>query len=236
MDTSDRATVRRAVVAVTIVSFSLAALMGIAALLSVTSFGDTEIRILLTTVVVGCASVLSLACLVPLETRWSAVAVAGFLVTLATAALALTMVWAESDLFSDDVAKALGVGITASVTLAQICLLLGVSVHRPSIWPLVATTIAVATVLAGLVIALVVGWDASDAGGRVIGIVAILDVLGTVVTLALGVFGGRADPALTVTVSPDLAARMRQQAEQTGRPVGQLVDEALERYLRTTGS
>ena len=61
-------------------------------------------------------------------------------------------------------------------------------------------------------------------------------MLGTVVTLALGVFGGRADPALTVTVSPDLAARMRQQAEQTGRPVGQLVDEALERYLRTTGS
>jgi len=230
MDTAQRAALRRGVVAVTIASFSLAALMGIAALLAGGDFGETEGRILLTTVVVGCASVVTLACLVPLETRWAVVSVAGSLVTLATAAYALVMVWVDTSSWSDGAYRALGVGITVSLTLAQMCLLLAVAVRRPSISLLVWGTVLVATVLAGLVIALIVGWDASDSGGRVIGIVAILDVLGTLVSIALGVFGAD-ERSLTVSLPPAVAARLRARSQETGRPVRDLVDEAVADYL-----
>ena len=53
MDTRAAKTdVRRAVLAVTISSFSIAALMGIGALLGAGGFGETSVRVLLTTVVV----------------------------------------------------------------------------------------------------------------------------------------------------------------------------------------
>jgi hypothetical protein len=232
MDTrTTKSDLRRAVLAVTIASFSLAALMGIMALLSDGDFGEGELRILVTTVVVGCASVLSLACLVPLETRWAPVSVAGFLLTLATAVLALAMIWASSDSWGDGALKTLGVGITLSVTLAQVCLLLGVSVRRPSVGLMVWLTVAVAALLAGQVIVLIVGdTEPGDGYWRLLGVVAILDVLGTLVTIALGVFGRDAE-ALSVTLSPEAAARVRAEALRTGQPVRALVDEAVARYF-----
>jgi hypothetical protein len=87
-----------------------------------------------------------------------------------------------------------------------------------------------AAVLAATVSALILGLDAGDGTARFIGVIAILDVLGTVVTIALGVFGNH-NASLTVTVSPDMAVRLRQEADQTGRPVRDLVDEAMTRYL-----
>ena len=232
MDTGETKTdVRRAVLAVTITSFSIAALMGIAALLGAGDFGETSLRILVTTVVVGCASVVTLACLVPVETRWAPVSVLGFALALGTAAFALVMVWVESVNWGDGAVKALGIGITLSVTLAQVCLLLGVSVRRPSTSPLVWITVALAAILAGQVIALIVGeGDAGDGFYRLLGVVAILDVLGTLVSIALGVFG-RDERVLTVTLSPAIAERVRAESRASGRPVTDLVDEAVAGYL-----
>jgi len=224
-----RTDVRRAVLAVTITSFSIAALMGIAALLG-SDFGETSLRILSTTVVVGCASVVTLACLVPVETRWSPVSVLGFVVTLGTAAFTLVMIWTESVDWGDGAYQALGIGVTLSVTLAQVCLLLGVSVRRPSVSPLVWTTIALSAILAGQVIALIVGEGAGDGFYRLVGVVAILDVLGTLVTIALGVFG-RDQRALSVTLPPEVAARVRAEAQSTGRTVSDVVGEAVLRHL-----
>jgi hypothetical protein len=62
-----------------------------------------------------------------------------------------------------------------------------------------------------------------------IGIVAILDVLGTLVTIALGVFG-RDEKGLTVTLTPRVAARLRARSLETGVPVTDLVDEAIAHY------
>jgi hypothetical protein len=230
MQTRTHASVRRAVVAVTIVSFSVAALMGIAALLSSATFGDTASRVLLTTVIVGCASVVTLACLVPIDSRWAFVSIAGFSVTLATAAFALLMVWVNTDSWDESAFRALGVGVTLSLTVAQMCLLLGVSVRRPAVSPLVWATLVLATLLAGLVIALIVGWNASDAGGRVIGIVAILDVLGTLVAIALGIFGSD-QRSLTVTFTPALTEMVRSRATATGRTPDDVVIEAVRAYL-----
>lgn len=232
MDTGEtRTDVRRAVLAVTITSFSIAALMGIAALLGAGDFGETEARILGTTVLVGCGSVLTLACLVPLETRWRVASIGGFLLTLGTVVLALAMIWDASVAENDTGEKALGIGITLALTLAQLCLLLGVSVRRPSVSPLVWITIALAMVLAGLVISLIVGEsEPSDGVWRLLGVVAILDVLGTLVAIAIGVFG-RDERVLAVTLSPAVADRVRAESQATGRPVKDIVDEAVAHHF-----
>jgi len=231
MDTRAAKTdLRRVVLAVTITSFSIAALMGIAALLG-GEFGDTSARILLTTVVVGCASVLTLACLVPFETRWMAVSVTGFLVTLATATLALLITWVDSEGWGEGMLQTLGVGITLALTLAQVCLLLGVSVRKPSVSVLVWLTVAVAAVVAGMVITVIVGdSEPGDGFWRLLGVVAILDVLGTLVCIAIGVFS-RDERVLSVTLSPAVAARVRAESQDTGRPVQELVDEAVAHYF-----
>ena len=56
MDTPSTAPVRRAILALVIGSFSIAALMGVVALLS-GDFDETQGKVLLTTLVVGCASI-----------------------------------------------------------------------------------------------------------------------------------------------------------------------------------
>jgi hypothetical protein len=77
-----------------------------------------------------------------------------------------------------------------------------------------------------LVNALIYGYDAPDGSLRALGVVAILDVLGTLVTLAIGVFG-RDEGTLTVALSPEVAARLRARSRETGRPVRDQVDEAV---------
>lgn len=231
MDTrAARTDVRTAVLAVTIASFSIAALMGIAALLGPGDFGETSVRVLLTTVVVGCASVVTLCCLVVVGRRFQPVGVLGFLLTVATAALGLVMVWSGSDSLVEDLYQTFGVAVTASLTLAQVCLLLGLAGARRSLAPLLWSTVVLALVVASMVSALITGYEPADGFLRVLGVVAILDVLGTLVTIAIGVFG-RHDRALGVSLPPATAARLRAESSATGRPVRELVDEAVVRYL-----
>ena len=92
MDTRAAKTdVRRAVLAVTISSFSIAALMGIGALLGAGDFGVTSVRVLLTTVVVGCGSILTLCCLAAVGGRFNVIGMNGFLLALTTVGLGLLM-------------------------------------------------------------------------------------------------------------------------------------------------
>ncbi|HEY3528620.1 MAG TPA: hypothetical protein VGK78_05675 [Nocardioides sp.] len=234
MNTGDRVTstgttktdVRRAVLAVTISSFSIAALMGIAALLGAGDLGETSVRVLLTTVVVGCASVVTLCCLAVVGRRFEPVGVVGFLVALGTAGLGLLMVWGGSDDLIENLYHTFGVAVTASLTLAQICLVLGLAGARRSLAPLMWGTVGLALVVAVMVSSMITGNDASDSFLRGLGVVGILDVLGTLVTIAVGVFG-RGDRSLTVTLSPALAARLEAESAATGRRVRDLVDDAL---------
>ena len=77
MGTATTAPIRRAIVRTTIGSFSLAALMGIIALLGGGHFGATQGRVLLTTLLVGVVSIAVLCFLVTAGRRsrasaWSA--------------------------------------------------------------------------------------------------------------------------------------------------------------------
>ena len=222
--------VRRAVLAVTITSFCLAALMGIAVLLGAGDLGETGFRVLITTVMVGCASVVTLCCLVAVGDRFAPVGVAGLLVTLSTTLLGLLLLWGSWDDVSQRLGETYGVAITASLTLAQVCLLLGRAAPRRRLAPLMWGSVALAVVVAGMVSALIYEYDASDGYVRTLGVIAILDVLGTLVTIALAVFGR--DPGeLTVSISltEATATRLRALAADTGRSVSELADEALER-------
>jgi hypothetical protein len=225
-----RSDVRRAVLAVTISSFSIAALMGIAALLGAGDFGETGFRILATTVVVGCASVVTLCCLVVVGGRFQLIGFVGLLLTLVTAVLGLVLTWANTDEIFDDMGETFGVAITWSLTLAQICLLLGLAGERRKLAPMMWTTTVLSVLVGSMVSAMVYEYDPADGFLRTLGIIAILDVLGTLITIAVGVFG-RDSRHRTLTLLPALAARLQAESDATGRSVPELVDEALGRYF-----
>jgi predicted neutral ceramidase superfamily lipid hydrolase len=230
-----RSDLRRLVLTVTITSFAVAALMGIAALLEPGSFGGTEIRVLLTTVAAGCGSLLALCCMAVLGGRFQSAGVVGLMAVALTTLFSLLLIWASTASDSEHALRAWGLCVTASLSLAQVCLLLGLAGRRTSLAWLMWATVSVITLLAGLVSALLLGWDGNEGAFRLIGVVAILDVLGTLVAVAFGVFG-RDDSrtvrdAGRVSVRPETAARLRALGEQTGRPAADLVDEAVSRYL-----
>jgi len=234
---NETSTFRRTAATLTIGSFSLAALMGIVALLAGGSFGEGEGRVLLTTLIVGCASVCVLCYLATAGTPWSTVGVAGAVVLVLPVVTALLLVWADWDLFDDTmdgVLKAFGVGVVGAVTLAQVCLLLALAGGRRSLGFVLWSTVGLAVLLALLVSGLILGQSGPDDLWRVIGVVAILDVLGTLVTIALARFGDRGAPrgsGLQVTLSAVHARALEDLSRRTGRTPDELVDAAVERYL-----
>jgi hypothetical protein len=240
MGTTRLSPVRRTVVRLTVGSFSLAALLGVAALLRPGRFGGTEGRILLTTLIVGVTSVLMLCYLAPTGDRSRLVGMAGEATALLSAVSVLVMVWGYRDT-DPPIALVRTFGVTGvlALTCAQFSLLLSVARRRASVVRLLAATLVLGSVMAALVVAAILGWNPSDTGARLIGVVAILDVLGTVVTMALGVFGtadrsatgSSGDGSLSVVVPASLAARLREQAQVSGRTPEDLVVEAVESLL-----
>jgi hypothetical protein len=96
-----------------------------------------------------------------------------------------------------------------------------------------------ATVLAAMLISLILGSDIGDNGARFFGVVAIVDVLGTIVTIALAVFGdsptrGAVTGPLSVELPAELADRLRRRAADTGRPAPALATEAVAQWLAST--
>ncbi len=235
MTTDANSSLRHTIVAVTIGSFSIAALMGVVALLGGGSFGVLEGRVLLTTLIVGCTSVAVLCYLATGDTAYQRVGVLGGVVVLVPLATALWMVWVDSDNTSQALWKSFGVGLVLAVTLAQASLLLALAGTVRSVHWLLWSTLGCAALLAAIVSVLILGGGGDgDAILRVIGILAILDVLGTVIVIALGVFGGTRRPAESgarISLPADLSVRLAARAAETGRSTDELLVEAAERYL-----
>ncbi|GAA2135770.1 hypothetical protein GCM10009844_01370 [Nocardioides koreensis] len=230
------APIRTVIVRITIGAFSLAALMGVIALIGGGAFGATEGRILLTTLLVGVSSVAVLCYLATAGTPYQWVGVLGGVVLVAPVLTALVMIWHDFDTTPSELeSKTFGVGTVVAATLAQVCLLLALGARaRPAVRRILVATIALAGVLAGLVSAMVLGYDDPGSGYlRFLGVVAILDVLGTVVVAALTRFGVSPRPqAPTVLAVPfGLTGRVVALAERTGRHPEDVVGEAVERYL-----
>jgi len=234
---NDRGAFRRVAATLTIGSFSIAALMGIVALLAGGSFGEGEARVLLTTLIVGCASICALCYLATAGTRWALVGATGGVVLALPVVTSLVLVWSDwSSDDSDGILKAFGIGVVLALTLAQLCLLLSLAGDGRLglvLWP----TLAIAVVLAGLITAMILEEIGADDVWRLLGVLAILDVLGTLVTIALAKFSDRGsartrDPRLRVTLSVDQTTALEQMANGAGRSPEQLVGDAVDRYLR----
>jgi hypothetical protein len=224
--------VRRLVAALVIGSFSIAALFGIFALIGGGDLGETEGKVLLTTVIVGVESIAMLCYLAVSGRPTAIVGIAGTLVSLVPFGIALALTWGGYD-GDTSLWDVFGVSVTIAATLAHACLLLALHHGRRALL-LAGTLVAMAVVAAMICNAILNGENLGDLYWRVFGIVAILDVLGTVVYAALGLFGQRrkADDGEPDLMTPALESRVLDAAQSRGVSPSQLISDALESYLR----
>ena len=98
---------------------------------------------------------------------------------------------------------------------------------------LTGTLVAITVVAAMVCLAIVDGEDLGDWYWRLFGVVAILDVLGTVVLAATGASGRRARPVASEPdlLSPAARARLVEAAHRRGTSPGQVLDDALDALL-----
>ncbi len=224
------APVRRLVVWLTIGSFSIAALMGVIALLGGGAFGEVEGQVLMTTLIVGTTSVAMLCYLATAGTRFQLVGVVGGIVVLLPFVTALVVVWGD---VGGGLARLFGVGVTLAATLAQLSLLLALAGARARVRVVLWPTVVLAVAVAAIVCAMIVSESGSDGMLRLLGVLAILDVLGTVITLALALFGKRGadEPGAAVRIPARLEQQVAEAATSSGTTRDQVVAEALERYF-----
>ncbi|QLQ11021.1 MAG: hypothetical protein HZY75_12460 [Nocardioidaceae bacterium] len=216
-----------------IASFSIAALLGIAVLLGAGSFGETEGRVLLTTLIVGVESIAVLCYLSVVGHRFAFLGAVGVLVSFVATGLALWITWGGSSATS--VWQGFGISLTIAASLAQMCLLLATA-GRTRVSPPLWATLAAITVVAVMVILPILEVDGlGDTYWRAFGVVAILDVLGTVVLTAIGVFGKRdhsgqpIGPA-SLQLGEAVATRVSSTAMTMGLSADELISRALEAY------
>jgi F0F1-type ATP synthase assembly protein I len=240
---NETSTFRRVAATLTIGSFSVAALMGIVALLGGGDFGEGEARVLLTTLIVGCASICVLCYLATAGTPWATAGVLGAVVLVLPTASALILVWSDWSGDEEGLLKAFGVGVVGAVSLAQVCLLLALAGAREALRLLLGATVLLALVVALIISGLILGEIDADGVWRLLGVTAILDVLGTLVTVALAKFGGREDRVAPghdgrtrITLPAEQARAIGDLAGRTGRSRDDLVAEAVDRYLRAVVS
>jgi hypothetical protein len=196
--------------------------------------GKNHIYLLL----VGVVSIAVLCYLATAGRRSQPVGIAGGVSVVVPLVAGLVLIWWDLGGSRDEAfAKALGVGAVVAATLAQASLLLVLGERAtPLVRRLLLGTLALAAVLAVMTSILILGFN-EDSGGyvRALGVVAILDVLGTVVGAALMKFGpttARPGGPLSVTLPAELAAALTQDAARTGRSPQDVVTEAVRAHLR----
>ncbi len=216
--------------------------MGVLALLS-GSFGETEVRVLLTTLVVGVSSVCMLCYLGTWGTPHAAAGALGQLSLVLPVFTALALIWGDIGYPDEESwAQAFGIGCVISLTLAQGCLLLALAGRRTDLSVPMWGTIAVAGFLAFLLCLVILGEVDDEGLWRLIGVLAIVDVLGTLVTTALAKFGDRDEDELPARSTGsmnriagllplELENRLIARAHETGLPPSTLLTEAVSAYL-----
>jgi hypothetical protein len=227
---------RRAAVLAVLVSLGGAAALGISALFS-GDFGDTQSRILLTTLLTGAAGVASLCHLAVIGRPVRSIGILGLAVTGIAYVLGLLLVWRNADNSADDLLRAFGAAWVLALSFAQADLLLLLGGRRPVRAGLDLTLVFVAVVAAGLLLPILtdgeVPGDSGDVYWRWFGAVAILDALGTIVMPIAGLF--LRDPGsapvsrgnVTVTLTGEAAERVRRLAADRGQPAERVIDELL---------
>lgn len=221
---------RTLVVRLVVGSFSVAALLGIAALVGGAALDGAGGKVLLTTLVVGVESLAVLCYLAVGTGRWAWVGVAGGAVSLVPTAIALWLVWGSWDDDATTLARTFGVGVTLALSLAQASLLLGsAGAARDRGRALLWATLA----LVGVLVVMVVAAILTDGGlggtfWRLLGVVAILDVLGTVVTIVTLRLTSRPATAPAAVDATPARDRLAAAARRRGTTPDALLSELLD--------
>lgn len=194
-----------------IVSFSLAAVVGIIALLS-GDFGETQGRIVLTTLLLGATSITALCHLAIADRAMRIVGFVGLATSGATLITGLVLIWRDWDSPGfDQWFKAFATAGIIAVSFAHANLLLLLAGRRRPVirYGLMITLVMIATVAIMVILPILSEGDIPGIGNeewywRLFGVVGILDVLGTVVVPVLAIFV-RDAPALAVVDGQDAA-------------------------------
>jgi hypothetical protein len=185
-----RARLRSAFVAALLCALVGGGLLGIAAL-AFGSWGELEVRVLLTTVLLGAYSVLCLGCLPVLGTRRAPVGRLGVGACSVALLLGLVLIWLVADNDGGEGAltlfRAFWVAAVAAFALAHVAMLLGAARDpRGAAQAVLSATVAAVAVVAAMLAAVAISPDvAADGYWRMLGVFAILDVVGTVVVPVL---------------------------------------------------
>ncbi|WP_100814311.1 hypothetical protein [Microbacterium lacus] len=231
---------RRAAIVVVIVSLLLAGVLGIVALLS-GDFGETQGRILLTTLVVAAFGLTALCHLAIASHRFRLVGYIGIAASVAALIPALVLIWSWFDLSesTSDWFRALGVLTILAVTLAQANLLLRSASSTRRIVHIGLTITLVAAAIVAIMLWLPILTEGDIPGSntdywRFFGVIAIIDVIGTIAVPIIGlVVRGRPDDGsrLALDVPGDLLARIDAAAAVSGMDRERAAVAALRRGL-----
>lgn len=244
-----------------IVSFSLAALVGIIALLS-GEFGETQGKIILTTLLLGATSITALCHLAIADRAMRVVGFVGLGASTVALGTGLVLIWRDwFDSSSEDWFRVFAIASIAAVSLAHANLLLLLAGRRRRLIRigLLVTLVMIAAVaiMPSLVIATngdFPGPENEEWYWRLFGVVGILDVLGTVVVPVMAIFvrdapaiavvdaagrdaaAGAPAPAasITLTLPPELARTLEQRAAAAGVDAATAALDALRRGLHGT--
>ncbi len=234
---------RRAAIVVVILSLLLAGALGIVALLS-GQFGETQGRILLTTLAVAAFGLTALCHLAIASQRFRVVGYIGIAASVAALIPALVLIWSWFDLSqsTDDWFRALGVLTILAVTLAQSNLLLRfASATRTAVRIGLAITLAAAGIVA-VMLWLPILTDGAIPGDdtgywRFFGVIAIVDVIGTIAVPIIGLVlrGSTTDGArLVLDLPTSLLSRIDAEAAARGTDRRAVTLDALDRGLPRT--
>ncbi len=226
-----------------IVSFSLAAVVGIIALLS-GDFGETQGRIVLTTLLLGATSITALCHLAIADRAMRIVGFVGLAASTVTLVTGLVLIWRDWNAPGfDEWFKVFATAGIIAVSFAHANLLLLLAGRRRAVIRigLMITLAMIATVAIMLILPILTNGDIPGPGNeewytRVFGVVGILDVLGTVVVPVLAIFVKDA-PAVAVAdaMGADAAAGTPVSAGHLALTLPADVAEALEHRAAADG-
>jgi len=167
-----------------IISLSISALIGIFVFL-LGDFGETEFRLLMTTLTIGGYSLTGLCCSVLYEKRkFTPLALSGMIISIIGFLYTVLVIWEAIDFDNDFTWQALIILIVLAASTAHSCLLLLIKSEKSLVNGALSATIIFISIVALMLIILVLNefGDVGEFYYRLLGVFAILDVLGTIVT------------------------------------------------------
>lgn len=186
-----------------IIALSISALIGIVIFI-IGEFEDTQAKILVTTLSFGGYSLTGLCCSTIFgRDNLRPISIVGMIVSVIGLVLMVVGIWEM--VRSDDYWKLVFTFLVLAVALGHICLMLLIRPKTAGVKASMIATIVFISLLSLLILYLIYGWRSIDDGEvyfRLVGVVAILDVLGTIVTPIMNVAMGSKSPTGTSDPGP----------------------------------